>query len=148
MGLANRHGLPEERVVLGGDHLGPNRWQELPAEEAMGHAEELIAAYVDAGFTKIAPTTNALAPVLTIALSLAIYQTLPTVYAAIGMVLAIVGPTLMVYSDEKRGEASDDVHGEATIPLVADKAERTGRRYSSPAEPGSLAARWWGPKSC
>ena len=51
--LAERHGLPEERVVLGGDHLGPNRWQKLPAEEAMTHAEDLVEAYVGAGFTKI-----------------------------------------------------------------------------------------------
>ena len=53
MELAARHGLPEERIVLGGDHLGPNRWQDLPAEEAMGNAEGLIEAYVAAGFTKI-----------------------------------------------------------------------------------------------
>ena len=53
MGLAGQHGLPEDRVVLGGDHLGPNRWQELPADEAMGNAEDLIEAYVAAGFTKI-----------------------------------------------------------------------------------------------
>ena len=53
MDLARRHGLPEERVVLGGDHLGPNRWQELPAKEAMGNARDLIEAYVAAGFTKI-----------------------------------------------------------------------------------------------
>jgi D-tagatose-1,6-bisphosphate aldolase subunit GatZ/KbaZ len=53
LGLAERRGLPENRVVLGGDHLGPNRWRGLPAEEAMGHAEDLVALYVAAGFTKI-----------------------------------------------------------------------------------------------
>ena len=53
LGIAGRHGLPEERVVLGGDHLGPNRWRKLPAEEAMGYAEGLVEAYVAAGFTKI-----------------------------------------------------------------------------------------------
>ncbi|WP_022887569.1 DMT family transporter [Glaciibacter superstes] len=52
----------------------------------------------------VAPTTNALAPVLTIILSLILYQTLPTVYAVIGIVLALVGSTLMVYSDEKKSE--------------------------------------------
>ncbi len=56
----------------------------------------------------VAPTTNALAPVLTILLSLVIYQTLPSPTAAIGIVLALVGSTLMVYSDEKRGEAVTD----------------------------------------
>ena len=52
-GIAGRCGLPLERVVLGGDHLGPNRWRGLPGEQAMAHAEVLVAAYVGAGFTKI-----------------------------------------------------------------------------------------------
>jgi D-tagatose-1,6-bisphosphate aldolase subunit GatZ/KbaZ len=51
--LARRHGLPEDRIVLGGDHLGPNRWQERPAEEAMSYAGDLVASYVAAGFTKL-----------------------------------------------------------------------------------------------
>lgn len=42
-----------QRLVLGGDHLGPNRWQSEPAEQAMAHAEDLIASYVAAGFKKI-----------------------------------------------------------------------------------------------
>lgn len=54
----------------------------------------------------VAPTTNALAPVLTVVISLAVYQTLPSVFGALGIVLAIVGSTLMVYGDEKRGEVS------------------------------------------
>ncbi|MEJ7815742.1 MAG: D-tagatose-bisphosphate aldolase, class II, non-catalytic subunit [Rubrobacter sp.] len=50
---AKRHGLPEDRIVLGGDHLGPNRWQERPAEEALAYAGDLVASYADAGFTKL-----------------------------------------------------------------------------------------------
>jgi D-tagatose-1,6-bisphosphate aldolase subunit GatZ/KbaZ len=41
------------RVILGGDHLGPNPWRSAPAEEAMGHAEVLVGAYAAAGYTKI-----------------------------------------------------------------------------------------------
>jgi D-tagatose-1,6-bisphosphate aldolase subunit GatZ/KbaZ len=52
-GIAGRCGLPLDRVVLGGDHLGPNRWRSLPAEQAMRHAEVLVAAYVASGFTKV-----------------------------------------------------------------------------------------------
>lgn len=51
--LADATSLPRERVVLGGDHLGPNRWRALPPEEAMAHADDLVRAYVEAGFTKI-----------------------------------------------------------------------------------------------
>lgn len=52
----------------------------------------------------VSPTTNALAPVLTIVVSLIIFQALPSPFAAAGMVLALLGSTLIVYSDEKRGE--------------------------------------------
>jgi D-tagatose-1,6-bisphosphate aldolase subunit GatZ/KbaZ len=50
---ADRVGLPRDRIVLGGDHLGPNAWQALPAEAAMARAEVLIEDYVCAGFRKI-----------------------------------------------------------------------------------------------
>lgn len=51
--IAREVGLPPERVVLGGDHLGPNVWQALPAETAMANAHVLIRDYVAAGFAKI-----------------------------------------------------------------------------------------------
>ncbi|HTJ67117.1 MAG TPA: D-tagatose-bisphosphate aldolase, class II, non-catalytic subunit [Actinospica sp.] len=52
-GLADTHGLDRSRVLLGGDHLGPNRWRGQPAEKAMELAEALVTAYVEAGYTKI-----------------------------------------------------------------------------------------------
>jgi D-tagatose-1,6-bisphosphate aldolase subunit GatZ/KbaZ len=51
--IAARLGVPCEQVLLGGDHLGPNCWQDLPAEAAMVKSEQLIADYVAAGFRKI-----------------------------------------------------------------------------------------------
>jgi D-tagatose-1,6-bisphosphate aldolase subunit GatZ/KbaZ len=51
--LARRNHFPTGNVLLGGDHLGPNPWQQLSAEEAMQHAEELVHQYVKAGFRKI-----------------------------------------------------------------------------------------------
>ncbi len=51
--LARDTGFPAERLVLGGDHLGPNAWQKGPADAAMANARALIAAYVAAGFHKI-----------------------------------------------------------------------------------------------
>ena len=51
--LAAEEGLPADRVALGGDHLGPNTWRGLDADEAMARAEELVAAYVRAGYPKI-----------------------------------------------------------------------------------------------
>ena len=53
----------------------------------------------------VAPVTNALAPVLTIVLSLIVFQTLPTGFQLGGIVLALVGSSFMVYSSEKTGEA-------------------------------------------
>ncbi|MDV3123782.1 D-tagatose-bisphosphate aldolase, class II, non-catalytic subunit [Mycobacterium sp. 21AC1] len=51
--IAEETGFERDRVVLGGDHLGPNRWQRQPADEAMAHAEVLISSYVEAGYSKI-----------------------------------------------------------------------------------------------
>ena len=65
----------------------------------------LVMALARGKASIVAPTTNALAPALTVIISLIAYQTLPTPYGAIGIVLALVGSTLMVYADERRGEA-------------------------------------------
>jgi D-tagatose-1,6-bisphosphate aldolase subunit GatZ/KbaZ len=51
--IAGQNGLPPERVLLGGDHLGPSVWQEEPAEVAMSKASQLIRAYVTAGYVKL-----------------------------------------------------------------------------------------------
>src|SRR6187402_1624162 len=48
--IADRVGFPIERILLGGDHLGPNAWTALPAEAAMAKAEIMVADYVAAGF--------------------------------------------------------------------------------------------------
>lgn len=51
--LADSFDFPQDMLILGGDHLGPNRWQNLPAEQAMANADDLIKSYVAAGFKKI-----------------------------------------------------------------------------------------------
>jgi len=42
-----------DRLILGGDHLGPAVWQHEPADSAMQKACDLIRAYVAAGYVKI-----------------------------------------------------------------------------------------------
>lgn len=51
--LAERVGLPQTQLILGGDHLGPLTWSAEPEAEAMAKAEVLIDAFVRAGFRKI-----------------------------------------------------------------------------------------------
>jgi D-tagatose-1,6-bisphosphate aldolase subunit GatZ/KbaZ len=51
--MADECGLPRERLLLGGDHLGPNCWQSLPAADALQRAGAMITEYVRAGFRKI-----------------------------------------------------------------------------------------------
>ncbi|MBV8495264.1 MAG: D-tagatose-bisphosphate aldolase, class II, non-catalytic subunit [Gammaproteobacteria bacterium] len=51
--MADDLGLPRERVLLGGDHLGPNCWQTQPAAAALARAAEMVREYVEAGFRKI-----------------------------------------------------------------------------------------------
>lgn len=48
-----RVGFPFEQVILGGDHLGPNPWRRLPADQAMEKARAMIGAYAEAGFAKL-----------------------------------------------------------------------------------------------
>ncbi len=52
-GLADAAGVDRARLVLGGDHLGPQVWRRGPAKVAMDHAATLVADYARAGFTKI-----------------------------------------------------------------------------------------------
>jgi D-tagatose-bisphosphate aldolase class II non-catalytic subunit len=51
--IASRVGLHPSRIILGGDHLGPNPWRHLPEDEAMQRAKAMIEAYAQAGFTKL-----------------------------------------------------------------------------------------------
>ena len=51
--MAAEIGVPEQQVILAGDHLGPLTWQNLPEAEAMEKSIELVYQYTRAGFTKI-----------------------------------------------------------------------------------------------
>lgn len=51
--FADEESFPLDRLVLGGDHLGPNRWQHETPDTAMAKADALVAAYAAAGYTKI-----------------------------------------------------------------------------------------------
>ena len=51
--IAVRVGFDPARIIFGGDHLGPNPWKHLPAEDAMNRARTLIDAYARAGFAKL-----------------------------------------------------------------------------------------------
>ena len=50
---ADQEGVSRDRILLGGDHLGPQPWRDAPADVAMAKVEIMIAAYVRAGFAKI-----------------------------------------------------------------------------------------------
>lgn len=51
--LAHEEACPTNLVILGGDHLGPNPWRHLLADQAMDEACKMMAAYVAAGFRKL-----------------------------------------------------------------------------------------------
>ncbi len=51
--LAAVEQLPMDRIILGGDHLGPLTFTKYDEEKAMSEASELIRQFVLAGFTKI-----------------------------------------------------------------------------------------------
>lgn len=53
LGLVKEAGMEPSQVILGGDHLGPLTWTNLPEKEAMENSRELVRQFVLAGFTKI-----------------------------------------------------------------------------------------------
>lgn len=51
--IANESGFDIKKLILGGDHLGPNPWRNMNAEDALCRAETMVKSYVQAGFRKI-----------------------------------------------------------------------------------------------
>ncbi|NCO87124.1 MAG: class II D-tagatose-bisphosphate aldolase, non-catalytic subunit [Rhodobacterales bacterium] len=51
--LADETGTDRARILFGGDHLGPQAWRRLPADQAMAKGRAMVRAYVEAGFSKI-----------------------------------------------------------------------------------------------
>lgn len=52
-GIADSVDFPFDKIILGGDHLGPLTWSNLNEAEAMANAKVLVEKFVSAGFTKI-----------------------------------------------------------------------------------------------
>ena len=51
--IADHARFPRDRIILGGDHLGPFPWQEMEADNAMENACEMVRLFVREGYTKI-----------------------------------------------------------------------------------------------
>lgn len=51
--IADKVGFDHGRIILAGDHLGPQPFQNLPEATAMEYAEEMVRLYARAGYTKI-----------------------------------------------------------------------------------------------
>lgn len=52
-GIATENNFSLENIIFGGDHLGPNVWQNEPSESAMEKSCTLIRDYIQAGYQKI-----------------------------------------------------------------------------------------------
>ena len=52
-GIVAGAGFDCSRLILGGDHLGPNPWRALDAKTAMANAAEMVREYASSGFSKI-----------------------------------------------------------------------------------------------
>lgn len=51
--IADATGLPKDRLIFGGDHLGPFPWRAEQETAAMAKSAELVRTCVKAGYTKI-----------------------------------------------------------------------------------------------
>ena len=51
--IASRVKFPKNKIILGGDHLGPNPWKKETSQDAMEKACSMVREYALAGFSKI-----------------------------------------------------------------------------------------------
>lgn len=51
--IADKIGFPHEKIIIGGDHMGPLPWVNLSAADAMEKAKNLVRLCVKAGYKKI-----------------------------------------------------------------------------------------------
>ena len=51
--IADRIGFDKSKIILAGDHLGPQPFQNQNEAEAIENAKEMVRLYVKAGYTKI-----------------------------------------------------------------------------------------------
>lgn len=51
--IAKEEDFDIAKLILGGDHLGPNPWKHLSVDEAFAKTRTMVAAYAAAGFEKI-----------------------------------------------------------------------------------------------
>ena len=51
--IAKKIDFDKDKIILGGDHLGPQPWQDLNEKEAMENSKELVRQCVLAGYIKI-----------------------------------------------------------------------------------------------
>jgi drug/metabolite transporter (DMT)-like permease len=100
--------IPVAVLMMGGLPLGfPWQAPALTAGTQLLNAVGalfLVMAMSRGKASIVAPVTNALAPVLTIVLSLLFFGAAPTAFQIAGIVLALAGSTLMVYRAEKSSE--------------------------------------------
>ena len=52
-GVCAAASFPLDWLILGGDHLGPNPWHDLPADQAMEKAIVMVGRFAAAGFSKL-----------------------------------------------------------------------------------------------
>lgn len=51
--MADQVSCPRNMLFFGGDHLGPLVWDQLPEQEAMSKASELVRLFAAAGYSKL-----------------------------------------------------------------------------------------------
>ncbi|MDD6272032.1 MAG: class II D-tagatose-bisphosphate aldolase, non-catalytic subunit [Bacilli bacterium] len=51
--IAEKISFDKDKIILGGDHLGPQPWQDLDEKEAMENSKKLVRLCVESGYMKI-----------------------------------------------------------------------------------------------
>ena len=149
--LAAGAGVPAARVMLGGDHLGPYPWRDLPAREALAHAHELVRSCVLAGYAKIhldasmrcaddpGDQSTALGDEVIAERTVALCRTAEAARAelppAAAAPLYVIGSEVPTPGGEEAGQAEPSV-------TPAERVERTLDLTSEAFRSAGLAAAW------
>jgi D-tagatose-1,6-bisphosphate aldolase subunit GatZ/KbaZ len=116
-GIVRENNFSFENIILGGDHLGPNVWQNEPAKSAMEKSKTMVRDYVKAGFVKIHLDCSMLLaddPLGTLN---------PEIVAQRAAELALVAEESFSHSEVDRGEVRYVIGTEVPIPGGATEHE-------------------------
>jgi D-tagatose-1,6-bisphosphate aldolase subunit GatZ/KbaZ len=144
---ARRLGLPEDQILLGGDHLGPFPWRTEASNSALSNACELARACVLAGYRKIhLDASMACADDPEVLSEQTVAQRAAVLCEAAEQALKHLPPAtdlpLYVIGTEVPAPGGESTHGEPPDVTTAESLQQTLQIFQQAFEERGLSAAW------